>query len=440
MADVLTKYATTWLITRKDGTVFAFTDHDQDLTIGATTYKSALSYSASAIRTQSDLAVDNLEAIGVLDSTTITDADLRAGLFNSARIVISAVDWSALSVVKILRAGWVGQVKLAKNSYTAELRGLMQALQTPLGIVSSPRCRVDLGSSQCGVNLGAVALTDVAIDGVAKTFTTAAGSFTGTSLVPGFAVGQSIVVSGRGEPGNNATFVITAIASKVITCAGASGLVSESAGDISITLTQTGAVASVASQRQVGASGLVGGIVRNVSYTADTISFLSASSLVGGRPVIQDTAFGFIAAGFLIGDQVQVSGTSYNNTVFVIGNIRTWDFVQQLVVAGNVANENAGNPVTIATFMADYFAFGLLTWTSGFNTGLTMEVKSWDGTNLTLFLPMPNPIQPGDTFTITPGCDENWPTCSTKFDNPLNFRAEPFMAGQDAALYYPDAG
>jgi uncharacterized phage protein (TIGR02218 family) len=124
----------------------------------------------------------------------------------------------------------------------------------------------------------------------------------------------------------------------------------------------------------------------------------------------------------------------------VIGNIRTWSFVQQLVVAGDVTSENAGNPVTIATINPDYFAFGLVTFTSGFNAGLTMEVKSWDGTNLTLFLPMPFPIQPGDEFTITPGCDLRWPTCTSKFANPLNFRGEPFMSGQDAALYYPNAG
>ena len=63
----------------------------------------------------------------------------------------------------------------------------------------------------------------VAVDGTAKTFTRLVGSF----LVDGFAVGQTILTTGFTNGGNNGTFVITSCTATVITCAGATGLVTE---------------------------------------------------------------------------------------------------------------------------------------------------------------------------------------------------------------------
>jgi uncharacterized phage protein (TIGR02218 family) len=442
--DTLTTLATCWLLTRKDGVVFAFTDHDQDLVIGGITYHSALSYSRTAIRTQSDLAVDNLEVQGVLDSSEITDSDLRAGLFNNAAIQICTVDWQALTVVKQHRSGWLGQVVLAKNSYTAELRGLTQALQTPLGIVTSPRCRADLGDTKCQVPLSGFTLSDVSVDAAAKTFTTAAGNFIGDSVAPGFAVGQSLSFSGCAHAGNNGVRVITALSATVITCSGATGLVNEAAGAaVTIALTQVGTVSAVTSGRLLAASGLIGGSVRAVSYSATSILFNAPQQ-------IADWTNGLATAGFKVGDQIQISGSEDNDALHTIVQITTQDenIHSYLLVEGGITSEFGGTPrqdlpigipITIATVNADYFAFGVLTWLTGPNAGLTMEVKSWDGANLTLFLPMPYPIQIGDTFSITPGCDGRWSTCYGKFNNMLNFRAEPYMAGQDAALSYPNA-
>jgi len=87
---------------------------------------------------------------------------------------------------------------------------------------------------------------------------------------------------------------------------------------------------------------------------------------------------------------------------------------------------------------------GRLVWTSGANAGLAVEVKSHSAgsgmSRLSLFLPMPDPMSAGDTFTVTAGCDKTYPTCRDRFANVVNFGGFPHMPGNDFALSYPNQG
>ncbi len=66
-----TTLAWCWRLTRNDGAVFGFTDHDRPLTFDGTTFEPESGFTASEIRAGSDLSVDAQEAEGVLTSTTI---------------------------------------------------------------------------------------------------------------------------------------------------------------------------------------------------------------------------------------------------------------------------------------------------------------------------------------------------------------------------------
>ena len=88
---------------------------------------------------------------------------------------------------------------------------------------------------------------------------------------------------------------------------------------------------------------------------------------------------------------------------------------------------------------ADWFTNGLVTFTSGPLDGRSFEIKGWDGSALTMFLPLPAQPQPGDSFTISPGCNHTTTDCIAKYDNIVNFRGEPFIPGADVILNYPDA-
>lgn len=79
--------------------------------------------------------------------------------------------------------------------------------------------------------------------------------------------------------------------------------------------------------------------------------------------------------------------------------------------------------------VADWFAYGLITWTSGDNAGLApMQVKRHeaDGT-LELFEAAPYPMQVGDGYSLTPGCRKRLEDCRDKFNNVLNFGGFSFI-------------
>ncbi len=86
----------------------------------------------------------------------------------------------------------------------------------------------------------------------------------------------------------------------------------------------------------------------------------------------------------------------------------------------------------------DHFNGGLLTWTSGNNNQLKMEVKDFNGANgeFTLYQAMPKPIQVGDTYSVYRGCDKTLATCKNIFNNVVNFRGEPHVPGRDQILQF----
>lgn len=78
---------------------------------------------------------------------------------------------------------------------------------------------------------------------------------------------------------------------------------------------------------------------------------------------------------------------------------------------------------------AGYFTFGKITFTSGQNNGLSMEVKEYMTGVMVLTLPMPKAVTVGDSYTLTAGCDQTFETCCTRFSNATNFRGEPHVPG-----------
>ena len=98
-----------------------------------------------------------------------------------------------------------------------------------------------------------------------------------------------------------------------------------------------------------------------------------------------------------------------------------------------------------------WFNGGALAFESGDNAGLIGEIRSWveSSRTVTVFLPVPFTIQPGDLVRLYPGCDKRDITCQTKFvipgstdfadGNIFNFRGFPFVPGADEFTSYPDA-
>lgn len=260
LAEEVTRLASLWRVTRTDGMVMGFTDHDRDLVVDGLTYKAATGFTPTTVASSSGLSVDNLDIQSVLDSEDISEADLRAGVYDYATIEVMLVDHGAPDGGALyLRKGTLGEVKMSGPTFVAELRGMAQAFSNQIGQLYSPTCRADLGDSRCGVDRTA--------------------------------------------------------------------------------LTVKGIVQTVTSRR----------------------SFHDPS---------RDDPEG-------------------------------------------------------------WFRNGLLTWTSGANTGLSMEVRSFSAGKFELFLPMARTISPGDGYQAQAGCNKLFDTCRDKFDNAAAFRGEPHVPGND---------
>ena len=92
-------------------------------------------------------------------------------------------------------------------------------------------------------------------------------------------------------------------------------------------------------------------------------------------------------------------------------------------------------PTSTGAPPAGYFDAGLITWTTGLNTGRRMEVKTsaLDG-SLVLQLPMVSTVAPGDTFTVSAGCAKTREVCVAQFGNIVNFRGFPDLPGVDKVM------
>lgn len=152
----VTTLCTCWKLTRIDGEVYRWTDHDDDLTFQGEVYESAASggFDRVALESAASLDVSNSEMVGFL-GTGLTRDDLNAGLFDGAQLAVAMVNWADPTMGAItLRVGTLGEVTLADTDlYKVELRGLQQAYKQVLGEAYSPECRANFGDARCGIAL-----------------------------------------------------------------------------------------------------------------------------------------------------------------------------------------------------------------------------------------------------------------------------------------------
>ncbi len=269
-----TTLATCWIVRRGDGLALGFTDHDADIVLGEVTCRAASGFDAAAAAEKLGFAVGAGEVAGALIDDGLTEADIRAGRYDGARVEIHIADWSEPSLSVLLRVMRLGEITRGGPAFRAELRALTDALDEERGRLYTPRCAADLGDGRCGLDLAAAGLV--------------------------------------------ATGTVVAVATDGLTCSG--------------------------------------------------LGALAPDGLVGGRLTLTSGA----AEGFAV------------------------EIAAQAVVTG--------------------------------------------GTRLTLWQPPPEPVVPGDTVSVSAGCDKAFATCRDRFANAANFRGFPHMPGIDRIVSVPLPG
>ncbi len=151
----VTTLANCWTLTRRDGVVQGFTDHDEDILVNAISCRAGTGFTASEATSRFDLSVDGAEISGALADDSLSEADLAAGRYDAATVDTWLVDWSEPSLKVLIARSTLGEVKREGEAFTAELRGLADALSQDSGRLYTARCNADLGDARCTVDLTA---------------------------------------------------------------------------------------------------------------------------------------------------------------------------------------------------------------------------------------------------------------------------------------------
>lgn len=359
-------------ITRTDGTVYTFTDHDANidttnyqcyLTDGGYVYEAAIGFSPTASQNKNDLSVDNQEATCFIDSEVIIENEVRFGFWDAAQVEIRAVNWADLTMGEIkLRYGVLGNITMKNYLMTAEILGLDNYLQILCGRTYSTTCDAELGDSRCQ------AIVPTETGSVNTNPSVGLNDAHHITPYPGL-VGQGIIAAG------------------VITC-----------------FTNNPHATSEAP--------VVPG--RGVDNTNGSILEIINATVYSGQTTY---AYNVISGpGPEGGDSITITGMDLpaDNGTFEIGS-------------------------TVPQATAGYYADGIMTFTSGGNSGLSYQIKTWDGITLTLDSPLFVAPNDGDTFVISPGCAHNVFDCLNKFNNIVNHQGFPTIPGMDSILNYPNA-
>ena len=144
-----------WMVQRRDGVTYGFTDHDRDFAFDSLTFKASTGLSARVLQQSTGLSVDNSEAIGALSDAAIDEADLAAGRFDGAEVRSWLVNWADPAQRIEQFRGNFGEITRSAGAFRAELRGLTDRLNQPQGRVYQRSCSAVLGDARCGFDLSA---------------------------------------------------------------------------------------------------------------------------------------------------------------------------------------------------------------------------------------------------------------------------------------------
>ncbi len=172
-----------WKLSRADMRIVAVTDHDRPVEFDGQRYEPGAALEAVDLTTTLGLAPAPATARGALSSAAITAQDLRAGLWDEARIDVYRVDWDRPQFGVHVWAGRFSEIRHGPGGFEAGLVSLKADLERPVGRRFGRRCDAVLGDARCGVDLSA---PDLPVQTCDQRFETCRDVFANTANFRGF--------------------------------------------------------------------------------------------------------------------------------------------------------------------------------------------------------------------------------------------------------------
>lgn len=170
-----------WTITRLDGWVRRFTDHNKRIEFYGNTFKPLDGMNASASRRETAFKGQNFEALGIISDSEITVEDLAGDLFLGARIQEWIIDWKYPHMGYFLYSTFLIKDHEFDNlGWKAQVEGPMSVMETTVGDTYTPACRHTYGKPGCNR-----VLDDAAASLVSITYYNSAGVAQGVTSVHG---------------------------------------------------------------------------------------------------------------------------------------------------------------------------------------------------------------------------------------------------------------
>ncbi|RFC64229.1 DUF2163 domain-containing protein [Fulvimarina endophytica] len=154
LAGPVTTLCECWRVSRADGMVLGFTDHDEDLVFAGTRFEARSGFGASEAESALGLSAGTREVTGALASDRIEEADIAAGRYDGARVESFLVDWTRPESAHALTdVQTVGEIRRGDLAFTVELRSRMADLDRVRGRLYRRTCDAVFGDRRCGVDL-----------------------------------------------------------------------------------------------------------------------------------------------------------------------------------------------------------------------------------------------------------------------------------------------
>ena len=153
LASGATTLATCWRLTRTDGLVLGFTDHDLPLQFEGTVFLPTGGLDGGEVGARLGGQIDTTEVVGVLRSDAITEDDLLLGRYDGAAVETFRVNWRDPAVRHLVSHTTIGEITREDGQFRAELRSGQHALNVAKGRLYQSLCDAALGDARCKVDL-----------------------------------------------------------------------------------------------------------------------------------------------------------------------------------------------------------------------------------------------------------------------------------------------